>query len=357
VAHDFNNLLAAISGYGELLTLSLADRPDLQADTNEIINAARRASEMTAQLLAFSRRQPIALESLDLNLMVEDLLRMLRRLLQNEVQLQTELHPRPLIVVADRGQMAQVLMNLIVNARDAMPEGGTLTIRTARHDEPEGPDLAAGRYVRVTVADTGHGMAPEVAERAFEPFFTTKPAGQGTGLGLALVHAVVTEHHGFVDVDSRLGEGTTFVVWLPKAEGLPSEEPARGPPPQGDGEVVLAVDDEPEVLAALEEMLAALGYEPAGFGDSREALAAYRARPGHYEALVSDEVMPGLTGTQLAIELRRINPALPILIASGYGGSGFETRALSAGVNRVLKKPYRMNEIAEVLASFFAAAR
>ncbi|HET7729808.1 MAG TPA: ATP-binding protein, partial [Usitatibacter sp.] len=263
-------------------------------------------------------------------------------------------------VMGDPTRLHQLFMNLCSNAVQAMDQSGVLDVIIETESVPmprkvRTGEMPPGEYVRITVTDTGHGIAPEVLDRIFEPFFTTKPAGQGTGLGLALVHAVVTEHHGFVDVASRLGEGTTFVVWLPKAEGLPTEEPARGPPPQGHGEVVLAVDDEPEVLAALEEMLASLGYEPAGFGDSHEALAAYRASPGRYEALVSDEVMPGLTGTQLAMELRRINPALPILIASGYGGSGFETRALSAGVNRVLKKPYRMNEIAEVLASFFAA--
>jgi len=204
------------------------------------------------------------------------------------------------------------------------------------------------------VKDSGHGIAPEVIDRIFEPFFTTKPAGRGTGLGLALVHSVVTEHHGFLEVESELRKGTTFTVWMPQVHAATGEVPAPPEPTQGHGQVILAVDDEPEVLAALEEMLATLGYEPAGFRDSREALEAVRADPRRYEAVVSDEVMPGLTGTQLSVELRKLNPAIPILIASGYGGSGFETRALSAGVNRLLKKPYRMGEIAEVLASFFA---
>jgi CheY-like chemotaxis protein len=208
------------------------------------------------------------------------------------------------------------------------------------------------------VKDTGHGIAPEVIDRIFEPFFTTKPAGRGTGLGLALVHSVVTEHMGYIEVESELRRGTTFTVWMPQVHGLPGEAiPDKAPMTQGQGQVILAVDDEPEVLAALEEMLATLGYEPAGYGDSREALEAVRADPARYDAVVSDEVMPGLTGTQMSIELRKLNPQLPILIASGYGGSGFETRALSAGVNRVLKKPYRMTEIADVLASFFAAKK
>jgi FixJ family two-component response regulator len=164
----------------------------------------------------------------------------------------------------------------------------------------------------------------------------------------------VAEHQGFIDVASELGRGTTFTVWMPRAEDQATGATTRQDQlPHGQGQVVLAVDDEPEVLAALEEMLATLGYEPAGFRSSREALEAVRENPRHFEAVVSDEVMPEITGTQLTMELRKLDPTLPILIASGYGGSGFETRALSAGANRVLKKPYRMIEIAEVLESFF----
>jgi len=217
-------------------------------------------------------------------------------------------------------------------------------------------EMGPGEYARITVNDTGHGIAPEVIDRIFEPFFTTKPAGRGTGLGLALVHSVVAEHHGFIDVDSELGRGTAFTVWMPQVQGeIGPVEHTRDELPRGSGQAVLVVDDEPEVLAALEEMLATLGYEPSGYRNGREALVAVRANPKRFEAVVSDEVMPELTGTQLALELRRLNPTLPILIASGYGGSGFEARALAAGVNRVLKKPYRMSEIAEILAGFFAA--
>jgi len=216
-------------------------------------------------------------------------------------------------------------------------------------------EVPPGEYVRITVSDTGHGISPEVIERIFEPFFTTKPAGRGTGLGLALVHSVVSEHHGYIDVASELGRGTTFTVWIPRVEGAASGASQAADLPMGRGQAVLVVDDEPEVLAALEEMLATLGYEPAGFRNGREALDAASADPRRFEAVVSDEVMPELTGTQLAIELRKLNPTLPILIASGYGGAGFETRALSAGVNRVIKKPYRMSEIAEILDGFFAS--
>jgi CheY-like chemotaxis protein len=209
--------------------------------------------------------------------------------------------------------------------------------------------------VKISVRDSGHGIAPEVIDRIFEPFFTTKPAGRGTGLGLALVHSVVSEHKGFIDVASELGRGTTFTVWIPRSyeeEGVASGAQAL---PMGEGQVILAVDDEIDVLHALEEMLAQLGYEPVGFNDSREALKAIRADPRRFDAIVSDEVMPEIIGTQLATEVRKLNPTMPIVIASGYGGAGFEARALAAGVNRVLRKPYRMAEIAEALATFFAA--
>jgi PAS domain S-box-containing protein len=360
IAHDFNNILGAILGYGELAQ-GRAKGDDLRRYLDSIMHAGNRAKSLVTQILSYSRAEdaeklpvivaPIAEEACDL----------IRGASSASLQVRFRDDSRNVAVLGDPTRLHQLIMNLCSNAVQAMDGAGRLEVAIGTESVPVPRKVRTGEmppadYVRITVSDTGHGIAPEVLDRIFEPFFTTKPAGQGTGLGLALVHSVVTEHHGFLDVASALEGGTTFVVWLPRAEALPgSQEAARGPAPHGEGEVVLAVDDEPEVLAALEEMLASLGYEPAGFCDGGEALAAFRAHPERFDAVVSDEVMPGLTGTQLAIQLRRINPAVPILIASGYGGSGFETRALSAGVNRVLKKPYRMNEIAEVLQSFFAA--
>ena len=202
--------------------------------------------------------------------------------------------------------------------------------------------------------DTGAGIAPEVIDRIFEPFFTTKPAGRGTGLGLALVHTIVRDHGGAIDVASEVGRGTTVTVWLPRVEAPADASGDEAPAAPGRGQAILAVDDEPEVLAALEEMLAKLGYEPAGFTDSGAALEAFRADPRRFEAVISDEVMPGLTGTQLAIELRRLNPEIPIVIATGFGGAGFEARAKSAGINRVLGKPYGMQVIGEALGEVLA---
>ena len=196
------------------------------------------------------------------------------------------------------------------------------------------------------------GIPQEHLNRIFEPFFSTKPVGRGTGMGLALVHSIVKEHGGAIDVASEVGRGTTFTVWFPRLEkgGV-----AATPTPKattGRGQAILAVDDEPEMLAALEEMLAALGYEPVGFTESPAALAAFRADPDRFSLVITDQVMPDLTGTQFAVELRNVRPGIPIVIATGFGGQGFEAQALDAGVNRVLRKPYAMREMGEALAAF-----
>jgi PAS domain S-box-containing protein len=359
IAHDFNNILGAILGYGELAQMKAEG--DMRRYLDTIMSAGNRGKSLVAQILSYSRAEggeripvivaPVAQEVCDL----------IRGSSPETIEVRYAGEAAEAAVLGDPTRLHQLLMNLCTNAVQAMGEKGVLEVSVREENVPQGRkvrtgEMPAGDYVKVTVRDTGHGIAPEVIDRIFEPFFTTKPAGRGTGLGLALVHSVVMEHHGFLEVTSELGRGTTFEVWMPLVrveEGKP--EPAHSLP-MGHGETILAVDDEPEVLAALEEMLASLGYEPIGYTDSREALAAARANPRRFDAVVSDEVMSQLTGTQLAIELRKLNPTLPIVIASGYGGAGFETRALSAGVNRVLKKPYRMSDIGEALAAFFTPA-
>jgi PAS domain S-box-containing protein len=363
IAHDFNNILGAILGYGELAQARATNDEAMKRYLDTIMNAGNRAKSLVTQILSYSRAEGSARIPVVVSSVLEEVCELMRGSSPSGIQVRYEGHAESAAVMGDPTRLHQLFMNLCSNAVHAMGEEGVLEVSIAL-DRFEAPrkvrtgEIPPGDFVRVVVQDSGHGIAPEVIDRIFEPFFTTKPAGRGTGLGLALVHSVVTEHLGYIEVESELRRGTTFTVWMPQVHGLPGEVVAdKAPPTQGQGQVILAVDDEPEVLAALEEMLATLGYEPAGFGDSREALEAVRADPQRYDAVVSDEVMPGLTGTQMSIELRKLNPALPILIASGYGGSGFETRALSAGVNRVLKKPYRMTEIADVLASFFAVKK
>ena len=360
IAHDFNNILGAILGYGELAQGKAKDG-DVRRYLDTIMHAGNRAKSLVTQILSYSRAEGAEKMPVIVAPIAEEVCDLIRGSSPSNIEVRFSSQADTAAVLGDPTRLHQLFMNLCSNATHAMAQSGVLEVAIAA-ERIEAPrkvrtgQVEPGEYVRVSVKDTGHGIAPEVIDRIFEPFFTTKPAGHGTGLGLALVHSVVMEHKGFLDVASELGRGTAFTVWLPQTHGVPGlAEGEEHATPQGEGQVVLAVDDEPEVLAALEEMLASLGYEPAGFRDSREALAAVRAEPARFEAVVSDEVMPGLTGTQLAIELRKINPRLPILIASGYGGSGFETRALSAGVNRVLKKPYRMSEIGEILGGFFAA--
>jgi PAS domain S-box-containing protein len=358
IAHDFNNILGAILGYGELAQRKAEGDQRRYLDT--IMSAGNRAKSLVTQILSYSRaegseRVPVIVAPIG-----QEVVDLMRGSSPETIQVKFDVEgAEEATVLGDPTRLHQLLMNLCTNAVQAMGDAGgvlELTVAAETLAEPRTVrtgEIPAGDYVRVTVKDSGHGIAPAVIDRIFEPFFTTKPAGRGTGLGLALVHAVVTEHHGFIEVDSELGRGTAFNVWMPQVQAEEYADEALEELAMGEGQVILAVDDEPDVLHALEEMLASLGYEPVGFNSSLEALDAVRQSPRRFDAVVSDEVMPEMTGTQMSIELRKLNPTLPIVIASGYGGAGFETRALSAGVNRVLKKPYRMSDIGESLAAFF----
>ncbi len=358
IAHDFNNILGAILGYGELAQRKAVEE-DMRRYLDTIMSAGNRAKALVTQILSYSRAEGAEKVPVILAPIAHEVCDLVRGSspLTVDVRFKDEAHDAA--VMGDPTRIHQLLMNLCTNAVQAMGQGGVLDIELATETveaarKVRSGDLQPGEYVRVRVTDSGHGIAPEVIDRIFEPFFTTKPAGRGTGLGLALVHSVVMEHKGFIDVTSELGRGTTFAVWIPIVHAEERAAEIEKEMPQGDGQVILAVDDEKDVLHALEEMLAQLGYEPVGFDDSRAALAAIRAEPQRFDAIMSDEVMPQLVGTQLALEARRLNPTIPVVIASGYGGAGFEARALAAGVNRVLRKPYRMAEVAETLAVLLA---
>ena len=361
IAHDFNNILGAILGYGELAQAKVESDPQLKRYVDTIVGAGERGKALVSQILAYSRAESGTLEPVILGSVVTEACELLRGSSSAGIEVRLAVQPEELVVSGDPTRLHQLVMNLASNALHAMPEGGVLEIGLARRTLAEPvrtrlSEVPAGEWAVLEVKDTGEGIRPEVIDRIFEPFFTTKRAGRGTGLGLALVHSIVKEHGGAIDVVSEVGKGTTFTVWLPRLEGAVAAAPGKDAPVGGRGQVVLIVDDEPEVLAALEEMLATLGYEPAGYTDSRAALEAFRAQPSRFEAVISDEVMPGFAGTQLAVELRKVNPAIPVVIATGFGGAGFETRAHAAGVNRILRKPYRMQEVGEALRNSLGAS-
>jgi PAS domain S-box-containing protein len=361
IAHDFNNILGAILGYGELAQAKAESDPQLKRYVDTIMNAGNRGKALVAQILAYSRAESGFKEPVILGSVVTEVCELLRGSSAAGIEVRLADSPEEVVVTGDPTRLHQLVMNLASNAIHAMPEGGVLEIGLARRTLEAArrtrlAEVPAGEWAVLEVKDTGEGIPPDVIDRIFEPFFTTKRAGRGTGLGLALVHSIVKEHGGAIDLESEVGKGTTFTVWLPRLDGTAVAVPGGEAPVRGRGQVVLIVDDEPEVLAALEEMLATLGYEPAGYTDSRAALEAFRADPARFEAVISDEVMPGFAGTQLAVELRKAKPAIPIVIATGFGGAGFETRAHAAGVNRVLRKPYRMQEVGEALRALFGAS-
>ena len=327
IAHDFNNLLTVILGFCELLLGGDEDDEARTFDVTEIQKAATRAAGLTSQLLAFSRKQIIEPRVLDLNGILDDMRPMLARLIRENVKIVLGLPPRLGCVKADRGQVEQVVLNLVVNAQDAMPHGGTLRIDTANIDldEPYAAahrDLNAGPYVRLTVTDTGIGMAADVMQHLYEPFFTTKEPGKGTGLGLATVHGIVARHGGAVTVYSEVGSGTSFTVYFPRVDELmaPREAPASLPLSTGahaGGETVLVVEDADSLRELTKRILTAQGYTVVTAANAGEAMRVFDENPS-IAVLLTDVVMPGVSGLQLTQELVARRPSLKVMYMSGY---------------------------------------
>jgi PAS domain S-box-containing protein len=352
IAHDFNNLLTAILGYSELLTEQIGPDLPMGRDLREIMKAAQRASALTRQLLAFSRRQVLALAPIDLNRVITNLETMLRRLVGNAIALKTVLAPGLRPVMADAIHMEQVLINLAVNARDAMPKGGTLTIET--HNADLDARFAAhhagarpGAFAMLSVGDTGMGMSREIQERIFEPFFTTKDRGRGTGLGLAAVHGIVIQLNGWIDIDSEPGRGTAFHVYLPETDRAAQAETAAGPEMSAAGsETIVVVEDEDAVRAFVKTVLERFGYRVLDAPDAESALALVAAMKGRIDLLLTDVILPKMDGLELARRVTSDRPSLPVLFMSGYpeqmanAGGGF----LEPGVE-LLEKPFTAQSI------------
>ena len=362
VAHDFNNLLTVINGYSELLLGDLPAAGSQVPAVTAIREAGERAAGLTAQLLAFSRKTITAPRVLDLNAVVDAIGRMLRRLIGEDVRLEFVPAPRLRPVLADLGQVEQVIMNLAVNARDAMPTGGRLRIETADAtvgdaNDHRYPGCPAGRYVRLSVADTGHGMTDEVKARIFEPFFTTKGAGRGTGLGLATVYGIVAQAGGHVVVDSEVGRGTTFTVLLPAtAAGGGAVAPSAAPPARGT-ETVLLVEDEPAVRRIARLALESQGYRVLEAESGEDAVGTADTHPGPIHLLVTDVVMPGMGGREVAEAVRRRRPGLPVLFMSGYTDDAVVRHGVSQSADAFLQKPFAPLGLARKVREVLDGAR
>ncbi len=325
VAHDFNNLLTVISGYSELLQHHLSADETLRKHAEQIKMAGDRESALTRQLLAFIRQQVLRPVVMDLNIVVTNLLQMLPRLIGEHIELNTTFDSQPTLVKTDPGQLEQVLLNLAINARDAMPGGGTLTIATANValDEEACQRLGTvtpGSYVQLTVRDIGCGMDVATQTRIFEPFFTTKDLGKGTGLGLATVYGIVTQSHGAISVDSAPGRGACFAVYFPKSdsEAEPPQDRHLPAEPQPGWETVLVVEDQQSVRGFVRNLLKLNGYRVLEAADGTEALRICRQHPGEIQLLVTDLVMPGMSGRELAERLRSEQAEVKVLYMSGY---------------------------------------
>jgi two-component system cell cycle sensor histidine kinase/response regulator CckA len=354
VAHDFNNVLTVIRAQTEFLLADLAAEDPRRADVMEIQGAADRAATFTRQLLAFSRRQLLQPEVLELNEVITGMEMMVRRLVSEDVVLLTKLNPDIPRVWADPGQLQQVILNLAVNARDAMPRGGTLLIETGvveldEHYPRQHPTAKPGTHVVLVVTDTGCGMDPTTRSRIFEPFFTTKEPGKGTGLGLSTVYGIVKQSGGHIWVYSEPGRGTTFKLYFPPNYGAvtPAAPGRSAPPALGSGATILLVEDERPVRSTVRRLLERHGYKVLEAANGHEALDLVASHDSEIDLVLSDMVMPGMGGTELASKVRTIAPKLPVLLMTGYTEEAI-TRAGERPLDEhIIEKPFTLTTMLE----------
>jgi CheY-like chemotaxis protein len=352
VAHDFNNLLTAILGYSDILLSKVSSTNSMYADVLEIKQASQRAATLTRQLLAFSRKQILQPRVLDLNAVVSEMEKMLTRLIGEDVELQIALSPTLWRVKADPGQIEQVIMNLAVNARDAMPEGGKLVIETANVelDEDNMRDhhfIQSGAYVMLVVNDTGHGIDEEHIEHIFEPFFTTKGKDKGTGLGLSTVYGIVKQSGGHIRVMSEVGRGTRFMIYLPRVDQEPevtethvvASKIARGK------ETILLVEDEEIVRRLTSEILKSTGYTVIEATCGEEALRQCETYDSHIHLMVTDMVMPGMSGRVLSEKLKLLRPEMKIIYMSGYTDSAMVQQSMQGRGKAFMQKPFTPDDL------------
>jgi two-component system, cell cycle sensor histidine kinase and response regulator CckA len=344
VAHDLNNLLSVVIGRGQLLLQRLPPGARDAKGVEMIVSSAERGAAVVRQLLTFSRRQPVELRALDLNRVLVDLAPMLRRFIGEQIELVVRQGPDLGWVRADKSQLEQIAMNLVINARDAMPDGGTVVVETANVDLSEDyarqhVDSAPGPYVMLAVTDTGTGMDAATQARIFEPFFTTKELGKGTGLGLATVYGIVNQSHGSIWVYSEVGRGTTFKIHLPRVLPHADDGRAAAPRPRQGSETILVAEDEAEVRELVQDILQSYGYTVLVARDAAEALLIAERHTGPIHLLLTDVIMPGATGRDLATRLGPLRPETRTLYMSGYPGEAIVRQGRLEPGTEYLQKP------------------
>jgi len=355
IAHDFNNLLQAVLGYAEMLLLDKGRQEPGYQELQEIKRAAQRGGELTQRLLTFSRRVQSKLRPVNLNQEVNQIQRLLQRTIPKMIDIELILADDLRTINGDPAQIEQVLMNLALNARDAMPEGGRLRIGTKNVTLDEEYcrmhlGVKAGDYVLLTVTDTGHGMNQEILGHLFEPFYTTKGVGRGTGLGLSMVYGIVRNHDGYIFCDSVPGEGTTFEIYLPVIEQRPGMEKSKKERiPRGGKETILLIDDEESIRALGSQILSQFGYTVLTASDGESGLELYQKGEGKIDLVILDLIMPGMGGRRCLEDLLRMNPKVKVVIASGYSVDGHTQEALEAGVKNSVSKPYAIRQMLKVV--------
>ena len=358
IAHDFNNILFPIVGYTELTLEEVPDDSQAKQNLKEVLKATNRAKELVQQILTFSRRSCQERKPLKIQVLIKEALKLLRAAIPSSIEIEIRVDEDCGPIKGDPSQIHQVIMNLSTNAYHAMQEsGGTLEIELQEVEvnyekTVERAGMKVGRYLKLTVKDSGHGMQPEVLERIFEPYYTTKEQGKGTGLGLSVIHGIVRNHGGDISVNSRPGKGTTFAVYLPITDGMDIEtEKVAAVTARKGNERILLIDDDKQIIAIEQQILERLGYQITAKTDSQEALEEFAAWPDNFDLVITDMTMPKITGDQLARKIMDIKPDIPVILCTGFNEAISEEKALAMGVDKFVMKPIVKDELANTIRS------
>ena len=354
IAHDFNNILGGILGYASFVKTQVPKEDRIYPHLETIERSALRAAELTSQLLGFARGGKYVVGPLIINDLVRETADLLRGTIETNIAMTTGLDASSPVIEADASQMQQVLMNLCVNARDAMPGGGELTITTTRLDAPDAflrsiPEARGGRFVRIEIADTGIGIDKAIRGKIFDPFFTTKEKGKGTGLGLATVYGIVKNHNGFINVESEIGSGTTFSVYIPAVDKVAAKVQENESRPRGGQETILVVDDEEMIRLLVRDILEEIGYNVLSAADGIEAVELYKEKDGEIDLVILDMTMPGMGGRETFEKLKEMNPSVRAILSTGYAADERARQMLAMGVKAFVQKPYRIDDLASAV--------